>query len=238
MSSEIEQTVANLANDLEFIETAAFIPKQWATQRWHRFTAIAADATVVSRKTAAIAKLAYYAIYAGKLWGQAYDTLEDWIGDVSVDHVAGMSRSSLFEMFADVEMCRKEHLTYQDIAELLAGAPTALRDARRLWYDADGKVKEDINLPAGGVKMALQTAAGLSSSQARTYVAGDVAGKTARFVKDWVSRDDGVVLAVLHVEGKDIAYNKDLVIKGLDSHEDAELVMRKLGWRYDRQQVG
>ena len=84
----------------------------------------------------------------------------------------------------------------------------------------------------------MQTAAGLSSSQARTYVAGDVAGKTARFVKDWVSRDDGVVLAVLHVEGKDIAYNKDLVIKGLDSHEDAEWVMRKLGWRYDRQQVG
>jgi len=237
MSSEIEQVVANLAGDLDFIESAAMIPKQWGIQRWHQFTAIAADATTVSRKTAAIAKLAYYGIYSGKLWEHAYDTLEDWIGDVSVDYITGMSRSSLFEMFADVEMCRKVHKPFGEIADLLAGAPTALRDARRLWFDSDGNVKDGIDLPPGGVSAALDVVAGLSSSQARTYVAGDVAGKTARYVKEWVARDDGVVLATLCVEAKDIAYQRDLVIQGMDSEEDAEWVMRKLGWRYDRHGV-
>jgi len=158
------------------------IDRDWKQIQWDRTEVIAGQAAELSGKFDALNKMARYVQFRGKLWTLAYETQEEWVGDLRVH--SSMSRSTLFALASDIDMARKAGLTYDEVFDLLSSAPTALRDARTNWLDQHGEFKDGLNLPDGGAREALINMTELGPGEARAYATFDIGKRVQRFIKD------------------------------------------------------
>lgn len=232
--------LVTLRNELERVlaevECGRSIGVEYMRSRYERLSVLSEDASSLSRQASALAKLAVYIIHKGSLWRCKFTAQEDWIGAISVDEKTGFSRSSIFEFIKDIEMARSAGLSIPEVAQVLASAPTAMRDVRRMLTDADGKFKdmdvsvgaESIPLADGGAKATLLNLLGLGSGEARTHVLHDVAGVPRRFIKDIVMHN-GRILAKIVVEHNNVLREYDVVIDGISEKDDALWFCRRLG---------
>lgn len=216
---------------LDTIGSGADMPAEWIRTQWERTEQIAGQAAQLASQFDAVNKLTRYIQLRGRLWQVAYDTQEEWIGDLAVNE--GMSRSSLFALSSDIEMALRAGASYDSIFDMLANTPTALRDARTAWLDENGDFRDDLNLPEGGPRAALETMAGLSPSEARAYVQHDVARRVQRFIRDAVY-SDGKLLMTMVVRPDDGAdYAVDVIVSPASDEvfefQDAAWLSRRAG---------
>lgn len=216
---------------LEVVRSGVELDREWMQVQWDRTEVIAKQATSLSSQFQAVNKLARYIQLRGELWRAAYETQQEWIGDLTVNE--GMSRSALFAVCSDIDMAIRAGLSHEEVFDLIAAAPTALRDAREKWLNEFGEFREDLNLPDGGVKSALQTMSTLSPSEARAYASFDVRREWQRFMKDAAYIDNSLLLKMIVRPDEGPDYTIDLKVEPVGGEEftfdDAAWLSRRTG---------
>ena len=239
----MQTTINEIVKDLMLIERQV-PPPDWVAGRYVRMMKLAEDANELAGVSSAIAKMALFVIDEGLLWsekrGGPFESKEEWLNNIKVDAAFGFSRASVYATMADIRMAKNAGTPWRLIVKLLANTPGALRDARRNWIDQDGDLKDDLDLPDGGVVQALEVASSLAPGEAKTYVGTDVGTKTARFVRDaeWIEKAlfDGMLggkgktlLLKMHIRDRDTESVLNVVVTGLGDREHADWVVRRLG---------
>jgi hypothetical protein len=224
--SELQLVTHELTATLQAIENSEVLSGEWRAYQWSRTERIAKQAAEVAGQLTAIEKLAVYAQYKGELWREAFETQEDWVGDLTVHR--SMSRATFFSVVREIEMARMADKSWVEIAHLLAKVPAALRDAKNLWLDSEGVFRQLVMEPGE----ALDQMAELSPTEARAH-ARAVAGLPRIFISQ-TAHDGSALLMTMVVEAPGEATRAvDLVLERSDreplAYEDAAFLARRVG---------
>lgn len=224
---EISVIERELTRILDTIESGQTINSQWRQFAWGKASRIATQAAELAGMVGAIEKLAVYAIYTGQLWRAAFETQEEWIGDLNVHR--GLARGTVFGIIKEIKMARRIGKTWEEVALLLARTPSALRDAANYWLDEDGELRQDLLVEPDE---ALNQIVHLSPTEARAHVK-TVANMPNRFISD-AAYSEGLLMLTLVVEEPDESTRVlDLVVAPSNDEEftkaDARYISRRLG---------
>lgn len=187
---------------------------------------------------------ALYEIYRDGDWSAEFETLNDWIGDLS-SRAFGPSRSKFFQQMDAIGKWKQLGFRNEKVRALLGEAKSALTQDLGQWFDRSGEIKpevqERLNERGEDPKEVVARAATLSPGEARKEIRSflptnsiyvlpdslDWKGGAIHFDVKWESSQTGVI-GVWHVTMK---LDKKQGSAGLSStpNEVIEWVTGRLG---------